>query len=182
MMMKKLCLILAVACLLAQCACAWAETGVNVEVITADGVSVVVLTPEETMTRAGSIVSNSADERRADLILPELLTLIEKGAFEGIAARRVEVSKNVVAIEARAFADCKFLREIHIPATVLKVDDLALEGCANVVVFGTTGTEAERFAKAAGFKFVDPGMGPEPPYSPFEPEKPPVKLPLVPRE
>lgn len=179
--MKKLCLFLAAALLFAQCVCAFAEGGVNVEVMKADGVSVVVLTPEAVMLRARSLAMNAADERRADFVLPEFLTVIEESAFEGIAAERVEISANVVAIEGRAFADCKTLREIHIPATVLKVDDHALDGCKDVTVYGAKGTEAERFAKAAGFTFVDPDAEPEAPVHPIEPEKPPVELPLVPR-
>ena len=39
--------------------------------------------------------------------------------FEGIAAENVEVTENVVAIEARAFADCLTLRQITIPAQEL---------------------------------------------------------------
>lgn len=161
---------------------ALAEDGVNVEVIRADGVSVVVLTPEAVILRARSLAKGPADERRADLILPEYLTLIEESAFEGIAAKRVEITENVAAIERRAFADCMNLREIRIPATVLKVDDRALEGCENVTVYGVKGTEAERFAKAAGFPFVDLNEGPDHPIHPSEPVKPPVALPLVPRK
>ena len=152
--------------LICLCLPAWAEGGVNVEVIRMDGVSVVVLTAEETMLKV-------------DFVLPAALTLIGDGAFEGIAARCVEVSENVAAIEAHAFANCKHLREIYIPATVLKVDDRALEGCENVTVYGVKGSEAERFAKAAGFVFVDPGEQTEPPH---KTPAPPVVLPFVPRK
>jgi hypothetical protein len=87
--------------------------------------------------------------------LPASLTLIGENAFEGIAAQRVDVSESVVSIEKRAFADCKNLREIHIPAMVKSIDDTALAGCENVTVYGTTGSEAWRFANDAGFNFVD---------------------------
>lgn len=179
--MKRLCLILVVVLLLAQCCCAYADGNVNVEVMKADGVSVVVLTPEAVMLRARSLVNNAASDGRANFVLPEFLTVIEESAFEGIAAECVEISANVAAIERRAFADCKTLREIHIPATVLKVDDYALDGCEDVTVYGVKGTEAERFAAAAGFTFVDPNAEPETPVHPTEPETPPVELPLVPR-
>lgn len=158
---------------------ALAEGGVNVEVIRADGVSVVVLTPAETVAEAESLAKGAAEESRRDFALPEHLTLIGEGAFEGISARRVEITANVVAVGAHAFADCKFLREIHIPATVLKVDDHALDGCRDVMVYGVKGTEAERFARAAGFAFVDPNGEPERPH---ERSAPPVELPLVPRK
>ena len=174
-MLKRISIMLA-AVLLFCLGAARAEGGVNVEVIRSDGVSVVVLTPEETVLRARSLAEGAADETRTNLVLPEILTLIEGSAFEGIAARRVEVSPNVVAIEARAFADCKALREIFIPATVLKVDDYALDGCEDVTVYGVKGTEAERFAKAAGFTFVDLNGEAE---QPQEKAMPPVELPLV---
>ena len=106
--MKKLCVLLVAALLLCLCASAWAEEGMRVEVIKMDGVSVVVLTPETTMLRARSIAMNArgTDEKQVDFVLPQFLTLIGESAFEGIAAESVEVSENVAAIEARAFADC----------------------------------------------------------------------------
>ena len=181
-MLKRTCMLMALALLLCAVLNAWAEGGVNVEVIRADGVSVVVLTPEETMERANSAARDAWDERRADAVLPKSLTIIEEGAFEGISARCVEITENVIAIEGRAFADCKTLREIHIPATVVKVDDHALEGCERVTVYGVKGTEAERFAAAAGFKFVDTNEGPVGPIRTPAPPQPPVGLPLVPRQ
>ena len=41
----------------------------------------------------------------------------------------------------------------------MQVDDLALEGCENVTVYGSAGSEAERFATAAGFEFADSNAG-----------------------
>ena len=160
--MKKLCILLAAALLLCLCASAWAEEGMRVEVIKMDGVSVVVLTPETTMLRARSIAMNATDEKQADFVLPAFLTLIEESAFEGVAAASVEVSENVAAIEARAFADCKNLREITIPASVKEIDDHAFDGCEGVTVYGTKGTEAERIANLCGFTFVDSGAQPVP--------------------
>lgn len=174
-MLKKICMLTALVLLLCLGFSALADGGVNVEVIRADGVSVVVLTPEETVSQARTFAQRAASEGKADIVLPEFLTMIAESAFEGIEAERVDVSANVVAIESRAFADCRFLREIHIPSTVLKVDDRALEGCENVTVYGVTGSEAERFAYAAGFRFVDPEADAP------ETESPAVRLPLVPR-
>ena len=182
-MLKRTCMFAALALFLVCIGLnAQAEGSVNVEVIRADGVSVVVLTPEDTLLRTNGAAKGSWDERRADTVLPQSLTIIEEGAFEGISARCVEITENVAAIEGRAFADCRYLREIHIPASVVKVDDHALEGCEKVTVYGVKGTEAERFAKAAGFKFVDLNDGPEHPIHPSDPVKPPVALPLVPRK
>ena len=168
--MKKMCFLLAV--LLCLTAAAVAEEGAAIEVIKVDGVSVVVLTPEPVMRRARGI----AEEKEADFLLPPFLTMIEEEAFAGIAAEKIEVSKNVAAIGARAFADCKNLKEIYIPAGVVSVDDRALEGCEGVTVYGETGSEAQRFAEDNGFDFVDPDAVPEAPK-----EAQPVELPFIPR-
>ncbi|MGX8705835.1 MAG: leucine-rich repeat protein [bacterium] len=155
--MKKMCVFIAVALLLMS-AMALAEGGVNVEVIRVDGVSVVVLTPEASLQSARRLMSA---EMQPDFVLPELLTVIEDSAFEGIAAGNVEVTANVAAIGARAFADCASLTAITIPATVVKIDDTAFEGCAGVTVYGAAGSEAERVAALYGFDFVDPNAEPE---------------------
>ena len=158
-------------------ASAWAEGGENIEVIKMDGVSVVVLTPESTMSRARGIAADydAAGEKQAGFVLPKLLTLIEESAFEGISAEKVEVTGNVTAIEARAFADCKKLREIILPASVKKIDDTAFAGCENVTVYGEKGTEAERIAAQCGFTFVNASAQPGP--SGGQPLPPPIVLP-----
>ena len=176
--MKKIGLVLSVALLLCLCAFALAEGGVKVEVVKVDGIIVVKLIPEETLLRARGI----AEEARPGLYLPPNLTLIEEEAFAGVPAESVEISENVVAIEARAFAECKSLREIIIPATVEKIDDSAFEGCEGVTVYGEKGTEAERIAGLYGFAFNPLNAEPEKPVTPSTPEKPPVTLPFVPAD
>lgn len=163
--MKRIFTLLIAALLLCLCASAWAEGGMNIEVIKMDGVSVVVLTPETTMLRARSIAMNAkaTDEKQAGFVLPQFLTLIEESAFEGISAEIVEVTGNVAAIEARAFADCKCLREITIPASVKEIDDHAFDGCEGVTVYGKSGSEAERIANLCHFAFVDTNAQPETP-------------------
>ena len=168
-----LALILCFACL----PTAKAEAGVNVEVIKMDGVSVIVFTPAETARQARGVVE---EKGTAGIVMPEMLTMIGEEAFYGVAAETIEVTENVVSIGPRAFADCKNLREITIPATVTAIDDSALSGCENVTVYGVKGSEAERFAKENGFTFAELGGGtPEEP--PVVREAPPVQLPLVPR-
>lgn len=187
--MKKGCsflLMLALVFCLSAFACA--EDAVNVEVLKMDGVSVVVLTPETVVLRAKGIAKDAVEaEGKTDFELPQSLTLIEEKAFAGIAAKSVEISENVVAIEAAAFADCVYLREIIIPPTVRKIDRHALEGCKNVTVFGVKGSAAERFVDAvnaedpdAGFVFAE--LKPQPSHDPHEREKPTVVLPFVPAD
>ena len=167
-------------------ACSIGESGANVEVIRMDGISVVMFTPEETIVIARGLAQNgtSEEDNKKSFALPKALTIIEKEAFVGIAATRIEVTENVVRIEANAFAGCKNLREFIVPATVKEIDDTALNKCKDVIVYGVKGTEAERFAGAAGFRFVDlkeDPEKPEQPEGPVEKEKKPVELPIVPR-
>ena len=154
-----------------------AEMGVNVEVLKIDGVSVIVFTPEETMRQARGVAEGKGT---AGIVMPAALTLIGEEAFAGIAAETIEVTENVVSIGPRAFANCKNLREISIPASVTEIDDSALEGCEKVTVYGVKGTEAERFATENGFTFTEIG-GETPEEPPVSREAPPVQLPLVPR-
>ena len=115
---------------------------------------------------------------RSASLLPQFLTVIEKGAFEGIAAAEIEVSINVTAIKSRAFADCRNLEKITIPPSVKKIDDV-FEGCENVTVYGTVGTEAERIAAHCGFTFIDPNaqsVAPPAQRIPDPPVLPPVSL------
>ena len=102
--MKKFVLLLA-AMFLCLCPTAAADGGVNIEVMIADGVSVVVLTPESVLIRAETF--QGAEERVPGFCMPQYLTRIEEGAFEGIDAVRVEISENVAYIGSRAFAKCE---------------------------------------------------------------------------
>ncbi len=172
--MKKITILFLFALLLSLSVPASAEAGVNVEVMIADGVSVVVLTPEDALL---SETVSAAGVDTDGFHMPQYLVRIEERAFEGIAAERVDISENVIEIQKYAFANCENLRTIFIPETVETIDDLALDGCGMVTVYGKTGTEAERFATAANLYFVDPDVNPVLPIVPDE--APPVSLPLV---
>ena len=103
--------------------------------------------PEHTLTRAIGMKWNAAS---ADFTTP--FTNIQDEAYMGISATHVEIPNTVTRIGARAFANCANLRRIHIPASVVDVDDTALEGCSNVVIYG--GSEAMRIAVLYGFSYL----------------------------
>ena len=89
----------------------------------------------------------------ADLVLPASLTRIEDCAFSGIAAESVYICDGCESIGTQAFSDCANLRWIRIPAGC-EVDDTAFEHCGEITVFGTPGSDAERFCEAhEGFRF-----------------------------
>jgi hypothetical protein len=138
----------------------WSVVIGEAEAVTKAPDETITVTADTTVT---AVWEAATDEKQAGFVLPQFLTLIGESAFEGISAEIVEVTGNVAAIEARAFADCKSLREITIPASVKEIDDHAFDGCEGVTVYGTKGTEAERIANLCGFTFIDPDAQPEPP-------------------
>ena len=165
--MKKLSFILVVVLLLSLGASAFA--GNSVEILYMDGTPVVVESPSLT---AGE--TNAFHAPGVGITLPAALVAIEEEAFAGIDAGRVEITENVVSIGPRAFADCKNLTELVIPATVQTIDDTALEGSENVTIYGESGSEAQRFADANSIPFV-----PSNEVTPIIIPQPPVTLPYV---
>ena len=165
--MKKLCVLLVLALLLSLSASAFADN--SVEILYMDGTPVAVESPALT---AGE--TNAFHAPGVGITLPAALVAIEEEAFEGIDAGRVEITENVVSIGPRAFADCKNLTELVIPATVQTIDDTALEGSENVTIYGEVDSEAQRFADANSIPFV-----PSNEVSPIIIAQPPVTLPYV---
>ena len=165
--MKKLCVLLVLALLLSLGASAFADN--SVEILYMDGTPVAVESPALT---AGE--TNAFNAPGAGLTLPAALVAIEEEAFAGIDAARVEITENVISIGPRAFADCKNLTELVIPATVQTIDDTALEGSENVTIYGESGSEAQRFADANSIPFV-----PSNEVTPIIIAQPPVTLPYV---
>ena len=165
--MKKLCVLLVLALLLSLGASAFADN--SVEILYLDGTPVAVESPSLT---AGE--TNAFNAPGAGLTLPAALVAIEEEAFAGIDAGRVEITENVVSIGPRAFADCKNLTELVIPATVQTIDDTALEGSENVTIYGEADSEAQRFADANKIPFV-----PSNEVTPIIIAQPPVALPYV---
>lgn len=90
----------------------------------------------------------------AGLVLPAALTEIGEEAFSGSPAESVWLPDGVTVIGARAFAACKSLRAIRIPASVVSIADSAFDGCAaSLTVYGKTGSEAQRFAERMNLSF-----------------------------
>ena len=165
--MKKLCFLLILALLLSLGASAFADN--SVEILYLDGTPVAVESPSLT---AGE--TNAFNAPGVGLTLPAALVAIEEEAFAGIDAARVEITENVISIGPRAFADCKNLTELVIPATVQRIADDALDGSTNVTIYGEADSEAQRFADANSIPFV-----PSNEVTPIIIAQPPVTLPYV---
>lgn len=206
--MKKICILLVLALLLSVSSSAWAEEEDTwIEVISIDGVSVIVFGDELMMSdEAGFNADEASGAAAAGFALPKFLTAIGERAFEGISAKEVVVSENVKSIgpyafancenlrtvtisesvkkiEEHAFANCKSLQTINIPAAVTEIDNTAFDGCKDVKVYGTSGTRAEEIAKlyaSSGFTFIDESEDPEEILDPLPVLEIP-KTPVLPR-
>jgi len=68
------------------------------------------------------------------LRLPAGLEVIEDEAFMGLACEAVIIPEGCTAIGARAFANCKALAYVRIPASVKTIAENAFEGCDSIVI------------------------------------------------
>ena len=90
-----------------------------------------------------------------DFKLPQALTEIESEAFTGLAMKIIKCPEGLKKIGAKAFANCKKLTQIYIPATVTSIASDAFSGCSStLVIYGKAGSKAETFANTKGYLFV----------------------------
>ncbi len=105
--------------------------------------------------------------------MPENYTLVIKDGTKSIADEAVSYEKNLVAVELPeglkhigfvAFEGCKNLTDITIPSSVETIDDYAIGYTyycygyvkyGDVIIRGMPGSEAERYANACGFTFIE---------------------------
>ena len=65
------------------------------------------------------------------------------------------IPEGVEIIMMDCFGKCTSLKSVTIPKSVTTIEASAFEGCSNLkTVYGYTGTEAEKFAKANKYTFV----------------------------
>ena len=88
-------------------------------------------------------------------VTPKGLTVIGDEAFAGCAAAGIYLRNQVSEIGSLAFADCAALNWVRIPASVTAIADDALSGHrSGLIIYGTAGSEAERFAAGHGIVFL----------------------------
>lgn len=80
---------------------------------------------------------------------PQGLTSIESGAFFDTSLREARLPGGLERIGARAFGNCPFLRDIHIPASVSLLDE-AVSGSEFVTIVAPEGSKASRYARERG--------------------------------
>lgn len=91
---------------------------------------------------------------KAEFLLPESLTVIEEGAFQGTVAETVVIPDTVKFIGDFAFADIPSLQRIVIPASVVSIADHVFDGSEHVIVYGAPGAYAELWAERHGVTFA----------------------------
>lgn len=82
------------------------------------------------------------------------ITVIGRNAFKGTGITSLVIPSSVTQIEAYAFEGCSGMQSITIPDTVEYMDQNAFYGCDGLVIIGSEGSEAQRFASDNGFMFA----------------------------
>lgn len=75
------------------------------------------------------IISKYTDPYETNVVIPNNTIGIADGAFEGMYITSVKINNGLKSIGKRAFANCKYLININIPASVNRIDDEAFFGC-----------------------------------------------------
>ncbi len=87
--------------------------------------------------------------------LPANLRVIEEDAFEGTAVSTLVLPETIERIERGAFVRTHYLSEVILPAQIQRIDADAFSPDQPLTVFGVPGTEAQRWARARGYTFVN---------------------------
>lgn len=105
------------------------------------------------------------------------VTTIGESAFEGVPLVSVDLPKEIIVLEDRAFAQIDTLKSVNIPEGVTKIGTNAFVGCLvlekvyipksvtyignnvftycdKLVIYGTNGSYAQTYAKSNNIKFV----------------------------
>ncbi len=95
----------------------------------------------------------AADDGKT-VILPSKLTKIDSEAFANDSSiTRVMIPKTIQSIGAKAFYNCKNLKEIYIgKSKKLKIGKNAFKGCEKATFYVYAGTPAEFYVLSKGFK------------------------------
>ena len=92
-----------------------------------------------------------------DISIPASCTEIDRDAFRNCnSLESITLPNGAISIGESAFGNCDKLQSITIPASVTSIDRAAFDGSSNVIIRGTAGTYAERFANGVGIPFNAP--------------------------
>ncbi len=123
-------------------------------VVTARKEGTTLIRVEDLYSGSGDTCTVKVIAVRPDAVLPDSLNSIGDQAFENAAFTYVVLSENTVRIGSRAFAGCKNLRQIYIPAETGWIEDDAFEGTDDLIIRGEEGSYANFFAEKKGYIFI----------------------------
>ena len=89
-----------------------------------------------------------------DFILPASLTSIQDEAFAGGAFHFVKLSERTLSIGEDAFANCRNLLYIYIPAATEDINQKAFGETPTLSIIGQSGSAAEEFALRHNCPFI----------------------------
>ena len=98
------------------------------------------------------------DTQLTQVTLPDSLAEIQEMAFFGCTALdEIVIPQGVTRLDAYAFADCAALKAVYLPDSVVEIATSTFSGCSDaLVLFGSTGSYAERYASENDLLFCDP--------------------------
>ena len=94
-----------------------------------------------------------------EIEIPSSVKSIQKYAFAYCKSlQNVVLPRSVTSLGERTFLNCSSLESITIPDSVTEISSSAFDGCSSdLIIKGNSNSEAERFAKSKGYKFVSVG-------------------------
>lgn len=113
---------------------------------------------EAVLPKSLSSISDSMFRNCSSLVtlkLPQNIQYIGKNAFQNCTSLEyLALPQGTTEIQSQAFSECYSLKYIDIPNSVTQIDETAFEHCSSqLVIGGTSESEAERFAHRMGIQF-----------------------------
>lgn len=99
----------------------------------------------------------SGCSRLSQINIPKGIVNIGSSVFSGCdSLTSISIPDSVTGIDQYAFGYCSNLGSVFLPSTVSNIDRTAFEGSSNVVIRGTAGSYAERYANGMAIPFNAP--------------------------
>ena len=101
-----------------------------------------------------NIIFVPLNKTESSLILPKSTTVIREELFSQCVFNSIKLPDGVTAIEDKAFMDCFNLIQIEIPDSVRYISENSFIGDNMLVIFCSSGSYAETYAKKNHFVYV----------------------------
>lgn len=91
--------------------------------------------------------------RLQNVIISDSVITIGKYAFSGNDFKEIKIGKSVTSIGDDAFLLCENLEKIEIPKSVTEIGEDAFKGCTKLVIYGQSGSLAQKYAEENSITF-----------------------------